>query len=313
MDDTNYWLDDRCARAFWDQHRALPYQELLQDTARWLEPKAGERWLDLGCGGGQLSAVLWQRSQGQVAQIVAMDCAAANAEAIQRLERRLNPAPLPDQLQFRQGNFSDGLEQFDTASFDGVVSGLAISYAEHCDPTTGRFTDQAYNRLLAELHRVLKPGGQLVFSVNVPDPNFWSIFWKSLRLGIRLPKPFKVLVNGLKMMRYGAWLRREARRGRFHFFSLAEINHRLRGAGFREMRFRLSYAGQAYVVGAVKPSESLTPLAGARSVRGSDAGARSVRGSDAGARSVRGSDAGARSVRGSDAILDAGTLHPAPS
>ena len=97
-----------------------------------------------------------------------------------------------------------------------------------------------------------------MFSVNVPDPNFWNVFWKSLPAGFRLSKPFKVLANGLKMMRYGAWLRRKARRGRFHFLSLTEINNRLHQIGFKDLRFRLSYAGQAYVVGALKPALSLT-------------------------------------------------------
>ena len=34
MSETNHWLDESCARAFWDQHKAAPYQELLHDTIR---------------------------------------------------------------------------------------------------------------------------------------------------------------------------------------------------------------------------------------------------------------------------------------
>jgi ubiquinone/menaquinone biosynthesis C-methylase UbiE len=259
--DTNYWLDERCARAFWDQHKALPYQELLQDTARWLEPKPGERWLDLGCGGGQLTAVLWQQSGGRVAEIVAMDCAAVNEQAIATLRAKLRPAPRVGQLQFVTGNFSDGLPQFPAAYFDGIVSGLAISYAESKDPLTGRYTDHAYSRLLAEMHRVLRPGGQVVFSVNVPEPRFWSIFWKSLRLAFRVSKPGRVLLNALKMQSYGRWLRREARRGRFHFFPLPEIIERLGKAGFHDLKYRLSYAGQAYLIAARKQAGVLSQVA----------------------------------------------------
>jgi ubiquinone/menaquinone biosynthesis C-methylase UbiE len=260
-DDANYWLDDQCARAFWDQHKALPYKELLQDTARWLEPKAGQRWLDLGCGGGQLTAILWQRSQGQVAEITAMDCAAVNGEAIDTLRQKLQPAAAPDRIRFVQGNFSEGLPQFAAGTLDGIVSGLAISYAESRDPVTGQFTEAAYDRLLAEMHRVLKPGGTLVFSVNVPDPRFWKIFWKSLRLAFRLSKPLRVLRNALRMQRYGRWLRREARRGRFHFFPLQEIVARLRRVGFQDLRYRLSYADQAYVVAAQRSALSLSLVA----------------------------------------------------
>src|SRR5438105_6568709 len=134
----NYWFDDRCARAFWDQRQALPYRELLRDTAAWLDPAPGEHWLDLGCGSGQLTAQLWYRSEARLARIIATDCAAANADAIARLRRKLDPAPKHDQLVFQLGDFSAGLPHFATAAFDGIVSGLALSYAESRDPATGR-------------------------------------------------------------------------------------------------------------------------------------------------------------------------------
>ena len=44
----NYWPDSKCAKAFWSQHELPPYQELLRDTTAWLDPKPGQRWLDLG-------------------------------------------------------------------------------------------------------------------------------------------------------------------------------------------------------------------------------------------------------------------------
>ena len=62
----NHWVEDDCAKAFWDQKLALPYQELLDDTSAWLDPHKGERWLDLGCGGGQLTAQIWANSRGRV-------------------------------------------------------------------------------------------------------------------------------------------------------------------------------------------------------------------------------------------------------
>ena len=247
---TNHWLDDDCARAFWDQHKAAPYQELLRDTGRLLDPAPGERWLDLGCGGGQLTALLWRRSGGRLGGITALDCAAVNASALDRLRQRLTPPARPEQVRFLQGNFSDGLGQFADASFDGVVSGLALSYAEARDPVTGRYTDAAYNRALAEIQRVLKPGGRFVFSVNVPRPRFWRIFWKSLGIAFRLSKPGRVLVNGLRMQRYGRWLCREAEEGRFHFLPLPEIVARLQRTGFANITTQLSYAGQAYLLSA---------------------------------------------------------------
>lgn len=256
--DANRWLDASCARAFWDQRWALPYQELLRDTAAWLDPRPGERWLDLGCGCGQLSAQLWRQSASRLAQVVSQDCNPVNGEALAKLRTRLHPSPDPDQWVFVAGDFSAGLPQYIDGFFDGVVSGLALSYAESTDPVTGKYTDAAYDRLLAELRRVLRPGGRLVFSVNVPRPRFWLLFWKSLRAAVQLSKPGRVLLNSLAMLRHGRWLRREARRGRFHYFPLEEIVRRLEKAGFAEVQTRLSYAGQAYLLRAMRPLKLAT-------------------------------------------------------
>lgn len=246
-EEKNYWQDEACAHAFWDQHLALPYQELLRDTAAWLAPQPGERWLDLGCGGGQLTDLLWRLSGGRLAEIVSLDCNPVNAEAIARLQTRLQ-GPAAGRIHFVTGNFSAGLPQFVDRTFDGIVSGLAISYAEHRDQVTGQYTDYAYNLLLAELFRVLRPGGNLVFSVNVPDVQFWPILWKSLRLALQLSEPFKALVNGLRMQAYGHWLRREAQRGRFHYLPVEEVAGRLEALGFVAIQYRRSYADQAYLV-----------------------------------------------------------------
>ncbi len=252
MDDTNYWFADSCARTFWDQHKSRPYQQLLDDTTKWLDPEPGQRWLDLGCGGGQLTARLWEVGNGALAEIVAMDCAAANETMIKKLQTKLSPPPREEQIRFVCRDFSHGLPLFETDSFDGVVSGLSICYAESRDETTGEYTDEGYNRVFAELFRILKPGGRLVFSVTVPNPSFWRIFWKSLGSGFRMSKPGRLLINGLKMQSYGRWLKREASRGRFHFLPIEDIVSRLERTGFDGIEHQHSYADQAYVVAARK-------------------------------------------------------------
>src|SRR5207302_2421239 len=91
VDAVNYWPDDACARAFWSQRELPPYRRLLADTVAWLDPRPGERWLDLGCGYGQLTRTLWEKSGGSLAEVVALDCAAANQAAIEKLRRHARP------------------------------------------------------------------------------------------------------------------------------------------------------------------------------------------------------------------------------
>lgn len=104
---------------------------------------AGRRILDAGCGSGPLTAAL--RDRGAV--VTGVDSSAAMlALARRRLgdDAALHLVDLRDRLPF-----SDG-------AFDGVVASLVLHYLEDWGPT------------LAELRRVLGPGGRLIASVDHP-------------------------------------------------------------------------------------------------------------------------------------------------
>ena len=248
----NYWPDDACARAFWGQHELPPYQRLLAHTVAWLDPGPREEWLDLGCGGGQLTRGLWTKSGGALARIVSADCAAVNERAIHKLHTSLKPRPAGDQLSFVCLDFSHGLPVWENGSFDGVVSGLAIQYAQcYCD-VRGRWTTDAYDRVLAEVHRVLRPGGRFVFSVNVPEAGWGKVALGSIHGVFRSRHPVRYLMNSVRMIRYGAWLTKESRLGRFHYLPIQTVTEKLRAAGFSDITHRLTYARQAYLVRCVK-------------------------------------------------------------
>jgi ubiquinone/menaquinone biosynthesis C-methylase UbiE len=243
----NHWPDSACARAFWGQRELPPYRRLLADTTEWLDPQPGERWLDLGCGGGQLTRTLWEKSGGELAEIVALDCAAANERAIAKLREKMQPPASTAQIRFLHADFSAGLGSCPEASFDGAVSGLAIQYAESFSQKHGRWTTDAYDRLLTEVYRVLRPGGRFVFSVNVPEPAWVKIALYGVPGFFRSRQPGRYLKNALRMLRYGAWLKREARTGRFHYLPLDTVLAKLRATHFVKIEHRKSFAGQAYL------------------------------------------------------------------
>jgi SAM-dependent methyltransferase len=250
----NYWPDSKCAKAFWSQQELPPYRELLADTVAWLEPKAGERWLDLGCGCGQLSQALWLQSGGSLREVVGLDVAAVNARAYEKLRGKLQPQPDEARLYFVPGDFSNGLARWPAGYFDGVVSGLSIQYAESYSEVEGRWTREGYDRVLVEAARVLKPGGRFVFSVNVPEPAWGVVALAAVSGAFRTWRPDRYGLKALRIYRYGGWLKREARRGRFHYLPLPQILEHLTAAGFAGAEHTLSFARQAYVIRAWTPS-----------------------------------------------------------
>ncbi len=249
----NYWPQSLCARAYWSQQELPTYQELLNDTRLLLEPQHGERWLDLGCGGGPLTRVLWNESQGQLEEILGMDCAAINEQAFQNLQEQLQPSPTPQQLRFLAADFAQGLPTLPDAYFNGIVSGLAIQYAESFCPESGQWTTTAYDHALAEVFRILRPGGRFVFSTNVPNPSWSRVGWHSFTAIFFSKNPLRFLKNGLLMWRFGNWVKREAARGRFHYLPVEAIVEKLSQIGFINIQHRLSYSDQAYLLRCWKP------------------------------------------------------------
>lgn len=249
---SNWWPSKACAKAFWGQQDLVAYQRLLEDTLDWAAPAPRERWLDLGSGGGAITRALWERTKGTIGAVVGLDCAAANQASYDRLREILNPAPL-GRIQFIHHNFSFGLELFPDNAFHHAVSGLSISYAESYDEAVKQWTTTAYDRVLAEVWRVIQPGGRFVFSVNVPEPSWAKVAWKSLPSMLSTRRLGSSLKRGWRMLWYGRWLKQEARTGRFHYFPADEVTRRLTTAGFTSIMHRLSYCDQAYVFRAVKP------------------------------------------------------------
>jgi SAM-dependent methyltransferase len=104
---------------------------------------AGRRILDAGCGSGPLSAAL--RDRGAV--VTGIDASAGMlALARRRLggDADLHVVDVRDPLPFPDG------------AFDDVVASLVLHYLEDWGPT------------LAEMRRVLRPGGRLIASVQHP-------------------------------------------------------------------------------------------------------------------------------------------------
>jgi SAM-dependent methyltransferase len=106
---------------------------LADGVLEWLGPKPGERILDLGCGDGQLTT----RLAAAGATVIGVDASAPMVEAARArgIDAVVGNA---EQLPFAD------------AAFDAVFSNAALHWVRDQDA------------MLAEVHRVLRPGGRFV-------------------------------------------------------------------------------------------------------------------------------------------------------
>ena len=104
----------------------------------------GKRVLDAGCGPGVYAE--WLVAHGGI--VVAFD---ANEKMVALAKQRLG-----EKVQVLQANLEAPLDFLADTSFDGVISPLVMDYVKLWEP------------VFREFHRVLKPGGYLVFSMEHP-------------------------------------------------------------------------------------------------------------------------------------------------
>jgi SAM-dependent methyltransferase len=104
---------------------------------------AGRRILDVGCGSGPISAALRDRG----ATVAGFD---SSTKMVELARKRLGP-----DADLRIANLAHPLPYSDGA-FDDVIAALVLHYL------------QDWTAPLAELRRILKPGGRLIVAVDHP-------------------------------------------------------------------------------------------------------------------------------------------------
>jgi SAM-dependent methyltransferase len=125
-------------------------------SGRFLADGAGEV-VDLGCGSGRTSIMVAQARPG--VRITGLDNFSARyirEHGEERLFRNLRIAGVDERVTLQRGDML--AQPFDAGTFDGAVSSYALDHLGKQIP-----------RALTETRRVLKPGGQLLLMVILPD------------------------------------------------------------------------------------------------------------------------------------------------
>jgi arsenite methyltransferase len=168
--------------------------------------QAGERILDVGCGPGFYVAELLERV-GPEGRVVGVD---ASAPMLAIAGRRIEGHENAELLEAPATALP-----FDAASFDGAVSVQVLEYVDDV------------SLALAELHRVLRPGGRLVV---------WDVDWETVSMRSSDPERMRRVLD--------AWDRHLVHR------SLpATLSGSLREAGFTDV----SLVGHSFTTGEFTP------------------------------------------------------------
>lgn len=248
------WANKLTAFTFQYQRQVKPYKDLLADFAAMLDRRPGMAVMDVGCGSGRVLELMLDDLDLAPSAVTAMDLSPFAIEYARRNVLRLNPA-CPVEFHQRDLSAPDCFASWSDNSFDLVTAGLCIQYAQHWDEEGQRWTTKAYERVLGEIARILKPGGQFLFSVDTPDPNFLVLaresggeifekWWKA---------PYMLLIAGLLLLQ-GRELAREARKGRYHYLPIERVAAFLEQVGFRDVAWKLSFADLAWVISCRKPA-----------------------------------------------------------
>lgn len=118
-------------------------------TTSLLPDVRGKRVLDAGCGPGVYAELLVDRG---AAQVLALDV----SEKMVRLAKER----LGAKAGVMRADLGQPLDFLEDTSFDVVLSALALDYVRDWDT------------VFAEFHRVLKPGGRFIFSMEHPTLKF---------------------------------------------------------------------------------------------------------------------------------------------
>jgi ubiquinone/menaquinone biosynthesis C-methylase UbiE len=222
---------------------AGPYKKLLRQISEYINPMPNESWLDLGTGSGAVIDIIWNKSNGEVKDITALDLTQVMLDHIKKRLPKLDPKPAINQIKLVKHDLSKKLP-FENNTFDGITASLVLTYVEQHGDYRGT---KALEAVLKEAHRVLKPNGQFVWSTPKHRVNFSKVFLASWR-EVFHPKKLYNLYYGPAILRYALKIQKKGKKKEYNFLPEEEHKKLLHNAGFHKIETSYSFANQALIL-----------------------------------------------------------------
>lgn len=217
----------------------INYDQSLQRAFEGLHLTPGQRLIDVGSGSGRLvvHAARWLTGGGQ------LTCVDIDAGGLAYSKNRALALGVAERVSHLQRDVCS-LSGAELPAFDAAISHFSV----YCLPT-----DTDRRRAIVEIAAVLRPGGRLVLSV--PSESYQAhrlindarrieqsrtdapLWMRTLRS--RVAYPITEIATGR--------LQKAMEQGRFHRYSVAEVESHLRAAGFTKIEIQPAYADCGYV------------------------------------------------------------------
>ncbi len=244
---------------FWEEYgqvyknleKARPYSNLAKAFQKFLDPKPGEAWLDVGCGPLRISELIREKADSDI-WVTAIDVVLKPArEKLYELAKK--GKKLPVTLLYL--SITDPLPYPDN-SFDGIGANLILPYVTDFLGLRGK---EALENVLREMFRILKPGGKLVWSTPIEKVNFNWVFLASLPDMLNIyrymaDKDFSRLAQGTRILKHALAIQRKGKEGVYTFLPKEELAMLLAQIGFVNPVWEKTFTQQVWVNRVSKPA-----------------------------------------------------------
>ena len=238
-DEFKFWEDQ--APDYYFVERAKYHRDLVKAMRSFIKPKFGETWGDFGSGPAIMSKIIWEESKESVRKIIALDI------VLDLAKERIKEVPV---LKLEYGNLGEKLD-FNDETFDGIVSNIAILYVIEFEGFRGK---AGMMKIFKELFRVLKPGGQLIWSTPTESFRPEICFISAIPDVIRERKNVTGLYLKLpKYLKYGYILQRKAKEKIYTYLPQQDWDKILKAAGFISFTWKFVFWAQCYVNKVYRP------------------------------------------------------------
>lgn len=234
---------------FWEEYAEIyyhledtkPYYDLARSIKELVGPRDKDIWLDVGCGPAKMSKMIWEKSKGKVKKIIGIDIVLEPArETLSKLSKNVP-------FELRYANLAMRLP-FPDNFFNGIVANLCLSYVIDFEGEKG---EKAFESVLREIYRILKPGGHLVWSTPKHNVHFQWNFVHSIPDMLNIKKQITHgiigLSVGMKILKHALEIQKKGKKGIYTFLPKNELENLLFQIGFVSPVWKKTFTRQVWV------------------------------------------------------------------